>query len=399
MSSNNPGILTSATQNYIQTFSGYYSQFLQWGEWLFFGLLILNFIWLCLWYAFDKNSLTETMPDFIKRFTIATIFFTIMLNAPEWMGSIVKSSIFMGETLIHKPIDPSSILSQGISLANKLILPIEKSSWLSFGFGAVVVLIVWLVVSACFISIALDLALTLIITYACISLSALLLAFSALEATSQIARQCIDVVLGKCFKLLALYLVVATGSQTIMRVANQIPSSFAALDPYWWILSVVLLFWLVAKNLPNQIERIVSNAITEHRGTDAAALAMAAVQYSKLALKAVKAPALAVAEIGKMATSTAFNAKAHWDKAGADLNNNASAPGRIASAIGNAGLDLLKASGGKLKTQFGNIQEKMAGKSGHNQNPSVSERMYGKTKNLQAQTSHFKNTIKTSTSK
>jgi type IV secretory pathway TrbL component len=73
-------ILTTAAQSYMTTFSGYVNQFLQWGQWLFFSLLVINIVWMALWCAFDRHSFSESMPSFIKKFFVITVFYTIMMH-------------------------------------------------------------------------------------------------------------------------------------------------------------------------------------------------------------------------------------------------------------------------------------------------------------------------------
>jgi P-type conjugative transfer protein TrbL len=376
-------ILSTAAQNYMATFNGYVNQFLQWGEWLFFSLLVINVVWLALWYAFDRHSFSESMPSFIKKFFIITFFYTVMMN-PSWLSEILKTVQFMGSTLTHSPIDPSSLISQGIGIGNQVIIPIAKSSILTLGLGLIVIAMVYVIVLFVFISIALDLALTLILTTALISIATFFLGFAALGATTQIARQTLDVILANCIKLLGIYLVVAAGSQTIMAVASTIPTEIVSFDPYAWIVAVVLLFWLIAKNLPNQLAKIVSGAFHETQGTEAAALAMAATSYSRSALPALKlatnATGAIALNIGKLAGSTLYNAGAHF-------NHSLSAKGSVArginAAVGGSLTNLGQSVTGNVSDRFKNITSKLAGEGNAYQRiSSVPERMNQAAKDL-----------------
>jgi P-type conjugative transfer protein TrbL len=375
-------ILTTAAQSYMTTFSGYVNQFLQWGQWLFFSLLVINIVWMALWCAFDRHSFSESMPSFIKKFFVITVFYTIMMH-PSWLGEILKTVQFMGSTLTHAPIDPSSIISEGIGIGNKIIIPIEKSSILTLGFGLIIISIVYVIVLFVFISIALDLALTLIITTALIAVATFFLGFAALGATSQIARQTLDVILANCVKLLGIYLVVAAGSQTMIAVSGAIPTSMASFDPYAWIVAVALLFWLIAKNLPNQLAKIVSGAIQETRGTDAAALAMSAVSYAQTAVPAVKLASSAAQGIARIAGSTAYNAGAHFNKTTSSTGDLAMGLG---AAVGGSIAHLGKSVAGNVSDHFKHIASKLAGGSGSQQPiSSVAERMYTQAKDLKSE--------------
>src|SRR5262249_48546130 len=201
-------IVTQAANSYIHIFSGYVQQFLHWGQWLFFSLLTINVVWLALWYAFDRHALAETLPSFLKKFFVMSFFYTVMIH-PAWLGSILHTAQSMGQSVVHAPIDPSSIIAQGLGLGNKLLIPVSHSSLLTMGFGIIIIAVVYLVVLFVFIHIALDLALTLITTTALISIATFFLGFAALGATHQIARQTVEVILANCVKLLGMYCVVA----------------------------------------------------------------------------------------------------------------------------------------------------------------------------------------------
>lgn len=372
-------ILTTAAQNYMTTFSGYVTQFFQWGQWLFFGLLVINIVWIALWNAFDKNSLAETMPSFIRRFFIISFFYTLMMN-PSWLMDMLKTAQVMGFSLTHVPIDPSSLISEGIGIGNLIIIPIEKSSLLTLGFGLIIISIVYLVVLFVFISIALELALTLIITTALISVASFFLGFAALGATTQIARQTLDIILANCVKLLGIYLVVAAGSQTITMVTNSIPTTITTFDPYAWIVAVAFLFWLLAKNLPNLLARFVSGAIDGMRGTDAAALGMSAIGYAQTAMPAINIASGAAQSIARLVGSTAFNAGAHFNKATSSSGDLALGLG---AAVGGSMMHLGRSVGGNVADHFKSVASKMAGGSGTQQPiSSISERMYQAAKDM-----------------
>jgi len=361
-------ILTTASNSYMTTLQGYTHQFSEWGLWLFFSLLTINIVWTTLWYAFDRHSFAESMPSFIKNFFGVGVFYTIMMN-PAWLCNLLKTVQFMGKTLTHLPIDPSSIISAGIGLGNQIIYPVVTSSLLTMGFGALIVGIVYVIVLGVFISIALDLALTLITTTALIAIATFFLGFAALGVTSQIARQTLDVILGNCVKLLGIYLVVAAGSQTMVKIGESIPSKIVSFDPYAWIVAAALLFWLIAKNLPNQLAKIISGAIQESRGTDAAALGMAAINAAKMSVPALK-----------IAGSVGFNAAHQFMNAAATTKSPTLG---VAAAIGGSMAHLGKAVMGSAVDHMKHAGSKFVGGAGVGDKvKSIPERMYSSAKDI-----------------
>ena len=338
------GIFSQVTTHFIETFSSFSHQFLIWGQAIFAGLLALNVSWLCLWYAFDKDCFTKSLSSFLKRFMSMMIFYTLMLH-PNWLLSLLTTSHFMGKAITHIPLDPSSLISMGIALSNKTLAPILESSLLSLGFSALVILIVYLVINFTFISIALELALTLITTTALISISPFFLSFGALGATSPIARQTLDIILGNCFRMLGIYLVVGAGSTTIQNIINAIPRELVSFDQYIWIVSSCLLFWLLSKNLPSQLARIATIAVQEPQGTDSSALAASVLQGGNQAAKALSLAKGAlsltgVPQLAKVAASSAYNAVMQVAKQKKDGH---ALPESFVKGVAKTGLDLTKA--------------------------------------------------------
>jgi hypothetical protein len=62
------------------------------------------------------------------------------------------------------------------------------------------------------------------------------------------------------------------------------------------------------------VARIVSHAITEHRGAEAAAIASSAVRVAQIATPAVKVAGEAAGNLAKIAGSGIANTAAHFNK-------------------------------------------------------------------------------------
>lgn len=277
-------ILTTATKSYLATFQGYEDQFIQWGTSLFFGVLTINLVMVLVWVTFDRASLPEAMSSFLKKFFVATVFYTILLN-PEWAHSVLDGAKEMGKTLAGNPLDPSNIVSQGIAMANQVMAPIKEMAIWKMGFGAFVGTLVYLSLLYIFIRIALDVALAIVMTGALITTSCFFLGFGGFSATQAIARQSIDAVIGYCVKLLGYYMVIAAGLDTLDIMKAKIPATADAVksvgfDDYAWLLAAAWLFYVIARNLPDQMAKIVSGGIQESRGTDVAAMALSAVRLA-----------------------------------------------------------------------------------------------------------------------
>lgn len=243
---------------YLTSFSGYINPLLYWGHWLFLSLLIINLVWMALWHAFDQNSFSEAMPVFLRKFFVISIFYTIMIH-PDWLTQLLQTAEFMGGTLSKISLTPQAIITSGIHLTNKIMLPLAGGNLLTGGAGFIIALLVSLLVLFVFLSVTLDLLSILITTTFLISMASFFLGL--VPQSERVARQTLNKILSNCMKLFGLYLVIAIGLHGMKRLNAMIPTQYTQLDPYVWIAAIVLLFWILTKQLPRHLSDIMSGFI------------------------------------------------------------------------------------------------------------------------------------------
>lgn len=333
-------ILTQATQSYLATFQGFESQFVSWGQWLFFSIFSINVVWILMWHIIEKKGFEESFAEFSKKLVVAVIFLTILMH-PEWAHSILESSKTMGSKLLGQPLDPSSIVSEGIAIGNLLLKPINEMGIFDATIGLIIVAVVYLFLLYVFIYVALQVSIALIMCSALITISCFFLGFAGLEAIQPVAKQTIDTVIGYCMKLLGFYVVIAAGLKTFsyMTAPGFLPDSPEMLetngfDSYWWLCITAAIFYELAKLLPEQMARLVSGGIQESRGLSAAAAITAAVGVANTQVPGTNTSlAGAVSKgLGQIASAGAAIAKAAVN---AMSSNSGGAQGGGAS--GNAG--------------------------------------------------------------
>ena len=322
------------------------------------------------------------MSEYIKKFFVITVFYTILLH-PEWAHSVADTAEAMGMSISGlNEFDPSSVLSTGISLANTVLMPVAKLGILSVTSVALLVLVVYGFIIFIFIDIAMKLALTLIMTTALISVSCFFLGFAALEATTAIARQALDVILASCVKLLGYYVVIGVGIKSINLILSSggLPATpeeleIAGFDVYMWLSAAVWLFYLVAKNLPEQMAKIVSSGIQETRGTEMAALMMSAAKMAGSQMISSKSPAgmlakgaIGLAKIASNATGVTalagVAAKAVSAVAEGAKNMASNAASQVGSSIKSTVSNAASTVGNSIKSAVGLGGEKGAGAAG-----------------------------------
>ena len=249
---------TELVTHYLTSFNSYINPLMYWGQRLFLTLLVINIVWMTLWYAFDQDSFSQAMSRFIKKFFVISIFYTVMIH-PEWLTQWLQTILFMGGTLTKINLNPQSILNVGIQLSNKIMIPLAGGNLLTGGAGFIIALLVSLLVLFVCLSVALDVVVILITTTLMISMASFFLGFA--PQNDRIACQSLNKILGQCMKLLGLYLVIGVGLQAMNQLTVIVPEQYTQLDVYVWISASVLLFWLLSKQIPRYLSHIMTEFI------------------------------------------------------------------------------------------------------------------------------------------
>lgn len=271
--------ISSLMALYIHQMQTLLTQFLQWGQWLFFSLLTLQLSWRGLQAAFSGQSLSDSLPPMLRELVVVGLFYTLMVHT-DWLFQVISTVQTMGHHICQAPVDPSSLLSLGLSIGNHLLLPVAKTSLLSIPFSAILLLIVYVIVIYVFLKIALEVAVTLIVMTALVNLSAFFLAFSALSATRGIAQQTLDTLLSQAFRLLGIYVVIGCCYHSLLTLSQSFPVNLVSFDPTIWVAASVLLFYLLAEQLPAQLARLASSAMAEYRAASPATMVASMAQTS-----------------------------------------------------------------------------------------------------------------------
>lgn len=384
--------LTSATNIFVTTFQGMQSDFFGYGQAIFFGLLTISIVMKGLEYGWTKD-ITESLPDWIRELIGASFFWTVMQNL-SWLTAFVSSASVIGNKYVSG-IDPSSIILQGVTMTNTILQPLNQAGLLKAGAAMFVGIGCCFVIMFCLINIAMNVAVTAICTQGIISISPLFLAAGALKQSSPIARNAIDAVIGNSVKLMGYYLVIFAGNKALTIMAGQISGTFdpnsQSFDQYSYIISVVAVFYAVAKTLPDQLARLVTGVIQENRGINAMAAAMAAVSVVSKAMPALNA-AITAAQgassafkpAAQAAGATMANALANYREISSS-NPNSSTASKAGAALKQAVGTAAGATANNVSDRFRDLASRATGAGGNNV-ASVAERVNKVTNSTKAQT-------------
>ncbi len=381
--------LSTAMSTFKSAFVTIQQDFLGYGQSIYFLLLTIAFVLKFLEYAAGKD-VAETMPHWIRELLVASFFYTVMVNL-SWLSTLPASANTIGLSYLGS-IDPSSIILQGVNMANIIMNPLVDAGIMSVGATMIIGIICSVVIMYCLINIALNVAVTMIVTQALISMSPLFLAGGAFQASRQVARNVIDAIIANSVKLAGYYLVIYIGNKTLNTMMSQIDKSFdpttTSIDQYCYIVAVTALYYAVAKTLPDQLAKLISGVVQENRGTEIGAAAMAmqrmASTLAPLASTAKAAVAPVAAEALKMAGSTMANALANYRQIASSTGS--SGMSTVGKATGNAFGNLAKSTGGTLADKYRDLASRMTGGAGNPNVKSASERMHQATQSTKAQT-------------
>ena len=281
-------ILSESTAIYMHSFESYATKFMVYGKEFFAVLFAINIAWLAMWYAFDKDSLVDSLSGFIKKFFIAMIFYMLMIS-PSWLASIISSTTAMGKGITGATgVDPTSIINQGFDIGFKMLDVIKKTSILKGFFSSLTMFFTFIIIIFCFMNVALEVAVTQIVSTALAMFACFSLSFSGFGATASIARNTIDALIGNCFKLLGYYIVIGTATTTFTGLAGSITESAAKnLKICGWLCACTLLMWLLSKNLPAVFEKIGGGLAGEIQGATVSSMAMSAVKGTASVVKSI----------------------------------------------------------------------------------------------------------------
>jgi hypothetical protein len=125
---------------------------------------------------------------------------------------------------------------------------------------------------------------TQVIATAVAVFSCFTLGFSALGATSGMARRSIDALICACFKLLGYYVVIGVSIPVFKQWNSLKPSFFQDTRQILWLCTATLMFWLLSKSMASVFERMGGGIVGETGGVDFAALAASTAKTAVMAL-------------------------------------------------------------------------------------------------------------------
>ncbi|MEI6056819.1 MAG: P-type conjugative transfer protein TrbL, partial [Lentisphaerota bacterium] len=252
-------------------------------------LALIQVVWTISFLTIKGQEFDSVVATALKQVLIIGFFYTLLLNAGQWLPAIINSLSKIGaEGGAISNLDPSSVMSQGLFVGSAVLDAGAKIGFISHPFGAFMAVVTSCIIVFSYVLIAADLLVTLITAYCLIAVSTLFFAFGVSSLTSPMARQLIQKCLAVGLKLMGLYVVVGIGTSLAVTWHSFLISSGSTDDYYVSWLSVAgacLIFWLIAKNIPQTLSSLAGvGALTTH-GSEVIGAAVAAAAVGTMAAK------------------------------------------------------------------------------------------------------------------
>ncbi len=274
-------IFDTITQEYLQATQHWFNQVESAGMHLMVILVLIQFT-----LKISKNilsgegNLTGMMINTIKNLIVISILYYLITNAgtllPELFNSFTQLGI-AGSTITA--IDPSSVVSEGLSIASGIIQSFNAWGVLSNIAFAIFGTFCCILIVICYGLIAADLMITLIESYFLVAVSALFIAFGSTSYTLPMAREYLGMTIGVGIKLMMLYVMIAVGIAIGQDWANMINQA-SQHDDWTTCLGIAvgaMVYYLIVKHVPGRIASAASQAFAISHMNDAKESTVAAV--------------------------------------------------------------------------------------------------------------------------
>lgn len=277
---------------------------------LFSGLVVMQLAWSAFKVVVKSDKIEDLQSEVLWQIIITSIFYFIVINCRIIIPKIIN--IFTQIAQATQPItaiDPTAVAAQGIQIGSAILGDFGVSGFLTDLPGGIITIVSTLAIAILFGLIAIDLMITLILSYFQIALAPLFIAFGTFEYVRDVGHSYIKSTLSLAIKLFVLYLVIGIGQSIASSWSAQAQQAASDGDimPILAILVGALAFWRIAQVLPSHFASIIHSS---HMGAGGFGSAMvggavgAATTAATIASGGTAIAAKAVSGAGAAGTAT-----------------------------------------------------------------------------------------------
>jgi type IV secretion system protein TrbL len=253
-------ILNDITHQYQAATMGWYNYLFPIANHIFASLAVIEIALSGISWTIEKHDISSLWMEFLKRILFIGFFYAVLLHANVWIPAIIKSFMLIGSGASHiTKLDPTSIFEQGMSIANSVLIPLEKKSILTDGFAFVIGSAAALIVALSFAVIAGELVVTLVESYLVVGAGILFLGFGSSRWTTSFATKFLNYALSVGCKLFFLYLIVGVGANLAQEWKQMIiEGGYTNMTPFLEVIGGSLVFVFITWTIPNKASSLLS---------------------------------------------------------------------------------------------------------------------------------------------
>jgi len=246
------GILDQVTQQFIAALRRDAVIIQSAAKSLFYYLVLIQLVLSALWMSFAGESLQRFVVKLVQLAFSFGFFYSLIQFGGEWIPNLINGFIELGQKTGVQSLDPSSIVSQGMSISSAIFKGFFNWGLLSHPFVSLVGAIVCIAVLILYGLMAAELTIVLVKSYIVIALGGLFFAFGGSDVTRSMAKNYFQSAIGLGLQLMTLYMLLGVG-QHIGSTWAQMTAEAAnhhALMPMLVILCAVIVYYMILKNIP-----------------------------------------------------------------------------------------------------------------------------------------------------
>lgn len=257
-------ILNDITQQYQVATVGWYNYLFPIANHLFGMLAVIEIAWSGICWAIEKQDMSSLWVEFLKRILFIGFFYAILLHAHTWIPAIIKSFMMIGSGASHiQKLDPSSIFEQGISIANSVLVPLEKKNLFTAGFAYIIGSATALIVALSFAVIAGELVVTLVESYLVVGAGVLFLGLGSSRWTTSFTTKFLNYSISVGCKLFFLYLIIGVGANMAQHWGQLIvEGGLTNMTPFLEVMGGSLVFVFIAWSVPHKAASLMGGTVS-----------------------------------------------------------------------------------------------------------------------------------------
>ncbi len=219
---------------------------------LFYYLVTIQIALSSIWMMINGESLSRYFAKLVEFSFNFGVLYALILYGGQWIPDLINGFINIGQHAGIESLDPSSILSQGLSISWAIFKAFFDWGLLKHPFVAMTAVFLCIGIMVMYAFIAAELAVILVKTYVTVAVGSLFFAFGASDYTSGMTKRYLGAAIGLGLQLMTLYLLLAIGQNigADWALKTHMAAQKHDLIPMFIIMGAVIIYYLLIKNVP-----------------------------------------------------------------------------------------------------------------------------------------------------